>query len=178
MPSRNFESWPYPASAKTTASMPLFTALVVAALALAATIESGNVTLTPDTAGAANVEWDLVLGIPTCREPMIGRSLSLRFPPPLTLPEEIPPGSALFDGAPVDLRVTGDTLEVALEPELVPQFCLHDRPFRARLVVLPSAGLQNPAEAGSYVIEISTADNPAAFTVPVEVRQADASGSS
>jgi hypothetical protein len=136
------------------------------------TIEWASVTLEPDTVGAENVRWTIVLAVPYCGGPNIGAYLSVRFLAPLSPPGSIPTGSISFGDEPAEGAVVGDTLQVTPQPDALPLFCLHDRPIDLALVLSPDAGLANPSEAGTYTIEVSTADNPTALRVPVLVSSA------
>jgi len=138
------------------------------------TIEWASVALEPDTVGAANVRWTMLLAVPYCGGPNLGAYLSVRFLAPLSLPGSLPSGSVSFGEAPADGAVVGDTLRVTPRPDALPLFCLHDRPIPLALVLSPDAGLANPSEPGTYTVEVSTADNPSALRVPVVVSAAGA----
>ncbi len=83
--------------------------------------------------------------------------LLVRLPPAEGVPSAIAPGSLLVDGRPAaGVAARGHLLRIALAPP--PQvMCDVIGPGRLTLVVEASAGLRNPAAAGSYALSASVA---------------------
>jgi hypothetical protein len=107
-----------------------------------------------------SVHWTLELSAPYCGGFRIGDGVYLHPEPPLSLPDQVPDGSVLFQGQPASVTFISDSMRIGPAPgTLFSQVCVQgERQFTVEL--LPDAGLALPGEPGTYAVDLWTGADP------------------